>query len=64
MSRYLVPIYTTVSRCIEIEADSEEDAINLAWNSEDWPGGLCHQCAHEVGALGDWDIDEEGVELV
>jgi len=66
MAKYLVPLYASIGRCIEVEADSPTEAAIVVWDSDEWAniGSLCWQCAREVGDLGDWEIDTEGVEEI
>lgn len=64
MAKYLVPIYASIGRCIEVEADSVEAAIEAVWDHPDFPGGLCYQCSREIGDLGDWDVETEDVEWI
>lgn len=58
MPRYLVPIHNTTGTAVEVEADSPEQAAVDVWESDAFQelGGLCHQCEHEVGSLGDWEL--------
>ena len=45
----------------EFEADSEEEAIEMALNSEEASVSICHQCSHDVS---DPEINEANAELV
>lgn len=47
MNKYAVIITVDASVCVEVEAENEEQAKELALNKVETPC-LCHQCAREV----------------
>lgn len=55
MKKYRVYMEAIASMTVEVEAESEKQAVNLALN-EHMPTGPCHQ---EPFDLGDWDVPEE-----
>jgi hypothetical protein len=60
MTKYRVNYLTVASTGVYVEADSEEEAIELA-DAEGQPG-LCAQCAgwgRPGVELGDWEPDSE-----
>ena len=58
MPRYRVHSIATVSAFIgEFEADNEDEALAMAAEQGNWPGGLCHQCGENFD-LGDWYEDQ------
>lgn len=64
-----MPIYRihgiwTASKCLgEFEADTPEEAIALAENSEENYAVLCHQCANEI-ELNDYSAERFEAEEV
>lgn len=61
MPLYMVSLMNTVSTTIEVEADDPDDAREKVWDSDGFQnlGGLCHQCEHHVGSLGDWQLSDD-----
>lgn len=64
MSKYLVTVLAVVSKTLEVEADSEDDAYEAVWNHPAFPGGLCHACYDDVGDISDWEVDDTSIELL
>lgn len=62
MPRYVVPFVQTAATYIEVEADSKDEAVELAWQEVD--ASLCHHCSRRVELSGDWDPDHSGVEVL
>lgn len=60
MARYLVTLVYSASRAIEVEAETEEAAINQAYT--DSYVTLCHQCAHEIDLGECYDHEVEKLE--
>lgn len=63
MTEHVFVFSQTVTHIVTIEHDgSRDEAEQRAWHQ--LPTSLCHQCAHEFGLAGDWDLvppdDEEG----
>lgn len=54
MAAYLIFFTTTASAAVDVEADSLEDAIELAY--DELPGSLCHQCARTHEMSDEWDV--------
>jgi hypothetical protein len=52
MSRFTVSLINTVSAAVEVEADTYDDAIEKAFESDDMPGPITY------GAFGQADVDE------
>ncbi len=52
MPRYHVNLYTTASATVTVEADSKEEAIELAFEEAPYS---CHQCPE----IGDWNLASE-----
>jgi hypothetical protein len=52
MATYNVHLVQTVSTVVTVEADSPQDAVGLAWDSEDMPGSMVY------GAFGSASVDE------
>lgn len=61
MSRYRVYLTATVSRPVEVEADTEADALDQA-EMEGGPS-LCHQCASSWD-MGDAYANESNIETI
>lgn len=53
MPKFTVHLINTVSASVTVEADSPEDAIDKAYESDDMPGGIT------VGAFGSNSVDDE-----
>jgi len=67
MSKYQVCIIIDASNTVEVEADSPEDAMDLAYNMDEASPSLCHQCSHDVGlaeAIKTFVYDEDGNEVL
>lgn len=72
MATYNVHMVKTLSTVVTVEADSEHDAMEKAFNSNDMPGGICAQCAGWGRRWsvddGEWDVpdsdDENPVTLI
>ena len=66
MSKYSVSLIFSADSGVDIEADSPEEAAELAYNSNEASPSLCHQCARDVN-LGDCIrtivYDENGAEV-
>jgi hypothetical protein len=52
MKRYTVTLIYDCTWSVEVEAETPEQAEDLAYNHEDLPGSLCHQCSNTFD-LGD-----------
>ena len=52
MPTYVVSLINTVSVIVEVEAGTPEEAIDLAYDSPDMPGGIT------VGAFGSASVDD------
>lgn len=52
MPEFTVHLINTVSSSVTVEADSPEDAINKAYDSDDMPSGIT------VGAFGSASVDD------
>lgn len=55
MSLYRVNLTQSVSAVIDVEADSEDDAIDAA--HEQAPNSLCNHCANHVEMSNDWELN-------
>lgn len=55
MPKYTVCVVTPLEIYIDVEAASEEDAIDKACETEEFQniGGVCHQCVDRVGDIGE-----------
>lgn len=53
MAKYRVHFMTAASTSVEVEADSREEAVDVAFNEVHV--SLCHQCAREVD-LGEFEL--------
>jgi hypothetical protein len=51
MAKYLVTLLFAASKSVEVEADSEDTAVDRAYDEHCY-ASLCHSCAHEID-LGD-----------
>lgn len=47
MNKYSVSIIFDASKCVEVNAESPEEALGLAYDDAGYPS-LCHQCSDEV----------------
>lgn len=56
MSKWYVSVPVYASATIEVEADTEEDAINKA--QEEMPSSLCWSCANDF-EIGDIDASAD-----
>lgn len=54
MDTYTVHFTSTISTAVTVEANSPEDAIELAYDNPKMPGSMCY------GAYGDASVDESG----
>lgn len=72
MPKYAVDLMSTLTTTITVEADSEDDAIEKAFDSEAMPGSICAQCTGWGQKFsidqGEWDtppsdINEQPVRL-
>lgn len=54
MATYRIFFITTASTSVEVEADSLEEAIELAY--DELPRSLCHQCARTHEMSDEWDV--------
>lgn len=54
MPKFNVHLIETVSTVVTVEADSYDEAMELAYDSPDMPGGIT------VGAFGQASVDEDG----
>ena len=62
MPRYRVSGIVTGTKYLgEFEANSEEEAVGMALNSEEAYVSMCHQCAH---GCEDPEIHEANAELI
>jgi hypothetical protein len=62
MAKYRVYLHATVSATVTVEADSLDEARELAY--DELPGSLCHQCANDQFSnysmeIGEFDLDTE-----
>lgn len=55
MSTFEITITKTLDMTIVVEAETEDDAVNLVFDHEEFPGSLCHQCARNAND-GDWNV--------
>jgi hypothetical protein len=68
MGRYRVYLPTTASCVVEVDADDEDDAVDLA--IDEAPAHLCAQCeSSRYGSIGvelsgEWDADKAEVEAI
>lgn len=64
MPKYRVYGVMTVTKYFgEIEADSQDEAVEIAENSDDNHASLCHQCSQEI-ALDDYSFQRFECEKV
>jgi hypothetical protein len=54
MPMYSVMVRMSISAVVEVEAETPEEAIELAYDSSDMPGGIT------IGAFGSASVDEDG----
>lgn len=54
MMKYSVHMTMEVSSVVEVEADSPDEAVEKAYDSDDMPGGIT------IGAFGSASVDESG----
>lgn len=54
MPQFTVHLVQTVSSSVTVDAETYEEAIEAAWDSEDMPGSMSH------GAFGSASVDEAG----
>ena len=49
MTKYLAAICHDVSHCVEVEADSVDEAVEKAWDEyQNVSPSLCHHCSQEL----------------
>lgn len=53
MPKYIVPFVQVASHFVEVEAESKEEALELAY--EEAYAQPCHQCSQEIDLHGDWE---------
>lgn len=58
MSTYEVKLTKSLWTTVTVEAESEDDAIERAFDSEQLPGGLCAHCVG-IGDWHPWSVDED-----
>lgn len=61
MPTYKVYINQVVSACVEVEAESVEEALDTYWTSDDMPSGItvgAFGYGASVDESGDWTADE------
>lgn len=69
MPKYNVHLIETISTTVTVEADSIEDAQELAYQSDDMPGSITYGAFGQasVDEAGDWEVasvsDTDGNEL-
>lgn len=66
MAQYRIYFRQSASASVEVEADSFEEAVDLAY--EELPGGVCAQCSgwNQSWSLdldGEWDVNESEYEV-
>jgi hypothetical protein len=67
MSEYRVYLTTTASFTVTVEAETEDEAIDLAYDEA--PSSLCAHCSGYgqhggVDLGGEWQMDDDGIEQV
>ena len=55
MATYRIYLETTASSTVEVEADSEEEALNQLWEGYVELPYSCHQCPE----IGDWELPSD-----
>lgn len=55
MKTFEITITKTLDATIVVEAETEDEAVNLVFDHNDFPGSLCHQCTGKAND-GDWEV--------
>lgn len=68
MSKYTLYFTQTMSTSVQIEADSLDDALDAAYDSDQMPTGICAQCSGwgqpwSVDTSDSWEFDESSYEV-
>lgn len=58
MATYKVPVGCFISYYVEVEADSKEEAIQSAYDSNEFPGEVM-LLDHNYPDMGEWEVDAD-----